>query len=151
MAEDLDAEVERLLGVGATLVERRGDESFRWVTLADPDGNQFCVAGSSRRLGVRLSRLSRAAIASPKTSVWRSTSASVWCGLNSAMLWNGVSRMPRLRAQRCRKRLEVLVDGGGGGGAVAWGWAEPVLRAAAEALDVPGQVVVGDHVGDARR
>ena len=44
-AEDLDAEVERLLGVGASLVERRGDESFRWVTLADPDGNQFCVAG----------------------------------------------------------------------------------------------------------
>ena len=44
-AEDLDAEVERLLSVGASLVERRGDESFRWVTLADPDGNQFCVAG----------------------------------------------------------------------------------------------------------
>jgi predicted enzyme related to lactoylglutathione lyase len=45
MAEDLDAEVERLLSVGASMVERRGDESFRWVTLADPDGNEFCVAG----------------------------------------------------------------------------------------------------------
>ena len=22
----------------------RGDESFRWVTLADPQGNQFCIA-----------------------------------------------------------------------------------------------------------
>ncbi|WP_185994300.1 VOC family protein [Nocardioides campestrisoli] len=44
-ADDLDAEVDRLLGAGATLVERRGDDSFRWVTLADPDGNEFCVAG----------------------------------------------------------------------------------------------------------
>ncbi len=43
-ADDLDAEVDRLLGAGATLVARRGDESFRWVTLADPQGNQFCVA-----------------------------------------------------------------------------------------------------------
>lgn len=42
---DLDAEVDRLVSAGATLVERRGDESFRWVTLADPQGNQFCVAG----------------------------------------------------------------------------------------------------------
>ena len=34
------------------------------------------------------------ATASAKTSVCRSTSASVWCGLKSAMLWNGVSRIP---------------------------------------------------------
>ncbi len=45
MSPDLDSEVDRLLSAGATLVERRGDESFRWVTLADPQGNQFCVAG----------------------------------------------------------------------------------------------------------
>jgi hypothetical protein len=44
-APDLDAEVERLLSAGAGLVERRGDDSFRWVTLTDPDGNEFCVAG----------------------------------------------------------------------------------------------------------
>ncbi|MGI8644724.1 MAG: VOC family protein, partial [Nocardioides sp.] len=44
MAPDLEAEVDRLVGVGATLVERRGDENFRWVTLADPQGNEFCVA-----------------------------------------------------------------------------------------------------------
>ena len=43
-AEGLDAEVDRLVSAGATLVERRGDESFRWVTLRDPDGNEFCVA-----------------------------------------------------------------------------------------------------------
>jgi Glyoxalase-like domain len=46
-APDLDAEVDRLVGAGAGLVERRGDDSFRWVTLTDPDGNEFCVAGRS--------------------------------------------------------------------------------------------------------
>lgn len=46
-APDLDAEVDRLLGVGATLVERRGDENFAWVTLADPQGNEFCVTSSA--------------------------------------------------------------------------------------------------------
>lgn len=45
-ADDLDAEVDRLVAAGATLVERRGDESFRWVTLQDPAGNEFCVAQS---------------------------------------------------------------------------------------------------------
>jgi predicted enzyme related to lactoylglutathione lyase len=51
-AEDLDAEVDRLLGAGATLVAHRGDENFRWVTLADPDGNQFCVAGAQEASGL---------------------------------------------------------------------------------------------------
>jgi predicted enzyme related to lactoylglutathione lyase len=46
-APDVDAEVERLQGAGATLVGRRGDDSFRWVTMADPQGNQFCVAGQA--------------------------------------------------------------------------------------------------------
>lgn len=44
VTEDVDAEVDRLLAAGASLVAHRGDESFRWVTLADPHGNQFCVA-----------------------------------------------------------------------------------------------------------
>lgn len=44
-AEDLDTEVDRLLAAGAGLVARRGGESFRWVTLADPQGNEFCVSG----------------------------------------------------------------------------------------------------------
>ncbi len=43
---DRDAEVERLVGLGA----RRVDEhqipgaGFEWTVLADPDGNEFCVA-----------------------------------------------------------------------------------------------------------
>ena len=43
-ATDLDAEVERLTGVGASVVEPRRMGDFRWVTMADPDGNEFCVA-----------------------------------------------------------------------------------------------------------
>jgi predicted enzyme related to lactoylglutathione lyase len=46
-AGELDAEVDRLVAAGASLVARRGDESFRWVTLADPQGNEFDVAQES--------------------------------------------------------------------------------------------------------
>lgn len=46
LAPDIDAEVERLVGAGATLVEHRGDEHFRWATLTDPAGNEFCVAAA---------------------------------------------------------------------------------------------------------
>ncbi|BDB58895.1 MULTISPECIES: VOC family protein [Rhodococcus] len=44
-APDLDAEVERFVQSGAKEVHREnmGDD-FRWVTLADPEGNLFCVA-----------------------------------------------------------------------------------------------------------
>ncbi|WP_436697660.1 VOC family protein [Nocardioides sp. BYT-33-1] len=45
-APDLDAEVERLVAAGATMVGRRGEEGFSWVTLKDPAGNEFCVAGA---------------------------------------------------------------------------------------------------------
>ena len=45
MASDLDAEVQRLVGLGATETGRHSvDGGFRWVVLADPDGNAFCVA-----------------------------------------------------------------------------------------------------------
>lgn len=42
-AEDQDAEVERLLALGARHADvgQRGDEG--WVVLADPEGNEFCV------------------------------------------------------------------------------------------------------------
>ena len=44
-APDLDAEVHRLVGLGATETGRHClDGGFRWVVMADPDGNAFCVA-----------------------------------------------------------------------------------------------------------
>jgi predicted enzyme related to lactoylglutathione lyase len=40
--DDQEAEVARLLGLGATTVDiGQGDVS--WVVLADPEGNEFCV------------------------------------------------------------------------------------------------------------
>jgi hypothetical protein len=41
--EDQEAEVERLLAMGATRADvgQKGDEG--WVVLADPEGNEFCV------------------------------------------------------------------------------------------------------------
>jgi predicted enzyme related to lactoylglutathione lyase len=42
-ADDRDAEIERLLALGARRVDigQTGDES--WTVLADPEGNEFCV------------------------------------------------------------------------------------------------------------
>jgi Glyoxalase-like domain len=42
---DLDAEVARWVDAGATSLGNRNAGDFRWVTLTDPDGNQFCIAG----------------------------------------------------------------------------------------------------------
>lgn len=48
--DDRDAEVERLLGLGAVRVDvGQGDES--WVVLADPEGNEFCVLSSRAGAG----------------------------------------------------------------------------------------------------
>ncbi|MFP5347319.1 MAG: VOC family protein [Actinomycetes bacterium] len=45
--DDRDAEVERLVGLGATRADvGQGDES--WVVLVDPEGNEFCVLSSRR-------------------------------------------------------------------------------------------------------
>ncbi|MBR8741699.1 VOC family protein [Nocardiopsis sp. MG754419] len=42
-----EQEVERLLGLGAGLVEdRRNPDGSGWVVLADPEGNEFCVLRS---------------------------------------------------------------------------------------------------------
>jgi hypothetical protein len=42
-AGDRDAEIERLLALGARRVDigQAGEES--WTVLADPEGNEFCV------------------------------------------------------------------------------------------------------------
>ncbi|MFF4330116.1 VOC family protein [Streptomyces sp. NPDC001591] len=43
-----DEEVERLLGLGATLVgDHRKPDGTGWATLADPEGNEFCVERSA--------------------------------------------------------------------------------------------------------
>ena len=43
VTDDLEKAVDDLVGAGATVVGRR-DEGFPWVTLTDPDGNEFCVS-----------------------------------------------------------------------------------------------------------
>ncbi|MFE7550598.1 VOC family protein [Streptomyces gardneri] len=43
-----DEEVERLLALGATLLDdRRNADGTGWATLADPEGNEFCVERSA--------------------------------------------------------------------------------------------------------
>jgi predicted enzyme related to lactoylglutathione lyase len=42
--DDQDAEVRRLEALGATRVDVGQDnEKVRWVVMADPEGNEFCV------------------------------------------------------------------------------------------------------------
>jgi hypothetical protein len=42
--ERQEAEVARLAGLGATELWRGSQGPFSWVTMADPEGNEFCVA-----------------------------------------------------------------------------------------------------------
>jgi predicted enzyme related to lactoylglutathione lyase len=41
--DDRDAEVERIIGLGATQVDVGQGDEVSWVVLADPEGNEFCV------------------------------------------------------------------------------------------------------------
>ena len=41
---DVEAEVKRLVELGASETGRGSFGDFEWVVLADPDGNAFCVA-----------------------------------------------------------------------------------------------------------
>lgn len=49
-SEDRDAEIERLLGLGARRVQigQSGEES--WTVLADPEGNEFCLIRPKKTL-----------------------------------------------------------------------------------------------------
>jgi predicted enzyme related to lactoylglutathione lyase len=49
-----DREVDRLVGLGATLLtDHRRPDGTGWATLADPEGNEFCVERSAaERRGV---------------------------------------------------------------------------------------------------
>jgi predicted enzyme related to lactoylglutathione lyase len=46
-ATDVDAEAQRLVAAGAAFVAKHEVDSFAWVVLADPDGNQFCLTSSA--------------------------------------------------------------------------------------------------------
>jgi len=47
-----DEEVERLLALGAALVsDHRRPDGTGWATLADPEGNEFCVERSAAERG----------------------------------------------------------------------------------------------------
>lgn len=45
--QDLDTVVAGLVEAGASKVAEREEHGFRWFTLADPEGNLFCVAPGS--------------------------------------------------------------------------------------------------------
>ncbi|WP_122261420.1 VOC family protein [Ornithinimicrobium cerasi] len=46
-SQDRDAEIQRLLDLGATRVDVGQDpEQVTWTVLADPEGNEFCVLSS---------------------------------------------------------------------------------------------------------
>ena len=44
MASDPEAEVTRLVDLGATRVDDADEYGYTWTVMADPEGNEFCVA-----------------------------------------------------------------------------------------------------------
>ena len=48
-SQDRDAEIARLLEVGATKVDVGQRDDVTWTVLADPEGNEFCVLSSRDR------------------------------------------------------------------------------------------------------
>jgi len=44
--DDHDAEVARLIAMGASRVDVGQGDQVSWVVLADPEGNEFCVLSS---------------------------------------------------------------------------------------------------------
>ncbi|MFF4541657.1 VOC family protein [Streptomyces aureus] len=48
--DDREAEVERILALGASLAEVGQGEDVTWTVLADPEGNEFCVLRPKKTL-----------------------------------------------------------------------------------------------------
>jgi predicted enzyme related to lactoylglutathione lyase len=48
--DDHDAEVERILGLGARCVDIGQGPDVTWTVLADPEGNEFCVLQPKKSL-----------------------------------------------------------------------------------------------------
>ena len=44
-ADNLDAEVARVTALGATKIHDKAEYGITWTTLADPEGNEFCIVG----------------------------------------------------------------------------------------------------------
>jgi predicted enzyme related to lactoylglutathione lyase len=44
MAPDPEAEVDRLVELGATKVADTNEYGYTWTVMTDPEGNEFCVA-----------------------------------------------------------------------------------------------------------
>jgi predicted enzyme related to lactoylglutathione lyase len=45
-ADDLEAEVARLVALGATVSRVHDHDYATWRVLADPEGNEFCVVAT---------------------------------------------------------------------------------------------------------
>jgi Glyoxalase-like domain len=49
VAPDPDAEVDRLVGLGATRIADREEYGYTWTVMADVEGNEFCVSKAVSR------------------------------------------------------------------------------------------------------
>lgn len=42
-ADDVESEVTRVIALGATRIHDKDEFGMHWTTLADPEGNEFCI------------------------------------------------------------------------------------------------------------
>ncbi len=45
-ADNVEAEVARVIALGATHIHDKDEFGMQWTTLADPEGNEFCIGTS---------------------------------------------------------------------------------------------------------
>ena len=43
---DLEREIDRLVDLGATRVRDSEEYCYTWTVMADPEGNEFCIAST---------------------------------------------------------------------------------------------------------